>query len=313
MFRILLLTSALSLVACSQTPAPLSTYGASSGAGSSGIHTVSNGDTLYSISKRYRVDLPEITYANKLTAPYRLNVGQRIILPPPEKYEVRSGDSLSSVARLFNVSESRLAELNNILPPYRILTGEVLNIPRLRGLEGEIASVMVTPLAKEAVPAHRTDRSPIKKEVLSPVKREPSSQIQPAVLKQPLPESKPGRFLKPVNGKIISSFGPKAGGLHNDGINIAAKRGESVKAAAEGEVVYAGNGLKGYGNLILIKHGGRYLTAYGHLGQISVKKGQYVKAGESIGTIGTSGQVKDPQLHFEIRKGTEAVNPNKFI
>ena len=71
--------------------------------------------------------------------------------------------------------------------------------------------------------------------------------------------------------------------------------------------------MKGYGNLILIKHGGRYLTTYGHLGQISVKKGQYVKAGETIGTVGTSGQVKEPQLHFEIRKGTEAINPAPLI
>ncbi len=324
MARFLIVLLLLLCAGCSQSPAPLSTYGASAGAGSSGVHTVSEGDTLYGISKRYKVDVPELALANNLVAPYHLNVGQRLRLPPPEKYEVRPDDSLSEVARLFNVSQSRLAELNNLSKPYRILAGEKLSIPRLRGIEGEIASVMVTPLAMEAAPAHRSIRSAELKDEHSQssasntvnILKLPDSYSEKEEVKTPaftLSKNKPSRFLRPVAGSIISDFGPKKNGLQNDGINIAAPKGATVISAADGEVVYAGNGLKGYGNLILIKHGGRYLTAYGHLGQIHTKKGSFVKAGEKIGIVGTSGQVSSPQLHFEIRKGTDSLDPKKFI
>jgi murein DD-endopeptidase MepM/ murein hydrolase activator NlpD len=300
------------LVACSQTPAPLSVYGVKPGAGSAGMHTVSSGDTLSSISKRYKVEMPEIISVNKLSSPFRLNVGQRLQLPPPTDYEVRPDDSLSEVARLFNVSQSRLVELNNLKPPYRILAGQVLRIPGLRGIEGEIMA------ASLAAPVMPVARSTIESEnTLSP--QMISIQSAPEIIRSPAQNTvitrklAPGEFIKPVSGSIISNFGAKKNGLHNDGINIAASQGTAVIAAADGEVVYAGNELKGYGNLVLIKHAGRYMTAYGHLGQIQVKKGDRLRAGQTLGTVGSSGQVKSPQLHFEIRKGTEAVDPQKYI
>ena len=101
--------------------------------------------------------------------------------------------------------------------------------------------------------------------------------------------------------------------MHNDGINIAAPRGAPVFAAENGVVAYTGNGIKGFGNLLLVKHSGGWTTAYAHVDRVLVKRGDRVKRGETIGTIGTSGKVSKPQLHFEIRKGSQAVDPMREL
>jgi len=119
--------------------------------------------------------------------------------------------------------------------------------------------------------------------------------------------------MRPVDGKIISNFGPKQGGLHNDGINIRAPKGTPVRAAQNGVVVYSGNDLEGYGNLILVRHQNNMMSAYAHLDKTLIKRGDTVKQGQSIGTVGSTGQVNTPQLHFEIRKGTKALNPVKYL
>ena len=130
----------------------------------------------------------------------------------------------------------------------------------------------------------------------------------------PSPEARSsGRFLWPANGRIISNFGPRLGGLHNDGINIAAPLGAPIFAAENGVVAYVGNGLKGFGNLILLKHADGWTTAYAHTDKILVKRGTHVKRGEKIGTIGTTGGVSKPQLHFEVRKGARAIDPKKEL
>lgn len=120
-------------------------------------------------------------------------------------------------------------------------------------------------------------------------------------------------FSWPVRGRILSTFGPKADGLHNDGINISARAGAPVIAAENGIVVYAGNELRGFGNLLLVRHAGGWITAYAHLDRTLVDKGQRVSRGQAIGTVGSSGGVSQPQLHFEIRQGTQAVDPAKFL
>ncbi len=110
-----------------------------------------------------------------------------------------------------------------------------------------------------------------------------------------------GRFLWPATGQVISGFGPKADGQRNDGVNIAAASGDPVRAAAAGEVVYAGNQVPSFGNLVLIKHPGGWVTAYAHLADISVKNRDQVSQGQQIGVVGQTGAVDRPQLHFEIR------------
>ena len=122
-----------------------------------------------------------------------------------------------------------------------------------------------------------------------------------------------GKFMRPVDGKEISGFGPKSDGLHNDGVNIKAARGTPVRAADNGVVAYTGSEMQGYGNLVLIRHADRWMTAYAHMDKTLVKKGDVVRAGQSIGTVGSTGGVDAPQLHFEVRQGTEAMDPDRYL
>jgi murein DD-endopeptidase MepM/ murein hydrolase activator NlpD len=116
-----------------------------------------------------------------------------------------------------------------------------------------------------------------------------------------------------VQGEIITEFGSSQRGVHNDGVNIAASEGASVGAAAKGRVAFVGTNIKSFGKLVLVKHDGGIITAYAHLGDISVTDGDIVTAGQSIGTIGQSGRVDSPQLHFEIRKSRQPVDPRSLI
>lgn len=140
----------------------------------------------------------------------------------------------------------------------------------------------------------------------------PPAVAKPQAEDEPPPRS--GRtFAWPVRGRILSTFGPKPDGLHNDGINIAARNGAPVIAAENGVVVYSGSELRGFGNLLLVRHADGWITAYAHLDRVLVQKGQKVTRGQAIATVGSSGAVDQPQLHFEIRRGTQAVDPAKFL
>ena len=121
------------------------------------------------------------------------------------------------------------------------------------------------------------------------------------------------KFDWPVKGTIVSKFGAVGKGVNNDGINIRAAKGTTVKAADEGVVAYSGNGLKGYGNLVLIKHDDGWITAYAHNDKLFVKKGQKVRKGEKIATVGNTGGVNSSQLHFETRAGKTALNPLNYL
>ena len=122
-----------------------------------------------------------------------------------------------------------------------------------------------------------------------------------------------GKFLWPVPGKVVGKFGPQGSGRHNDGINILAPRGTPVRAAENGVVVYAGQQLKGFGRLLLVKHADSWMTAYAHNDTLLVQRGQTVQRGQPIARVGSSGNVASPQLHFEIRKGKRAVDPARVL
>ena len=126
-------------------------------------------------------------------------------------------------------------------------------------------------------------------------------------------ERSSSKFSWPVRGKILSAYGAKSNGLFNDGINISAKQGATVKAAENGVVAYAGNEVKGMGNLVIIQHSGGWMTVYAHMDAMNVRRGARVNVGQKIGTIGQTGKVDSPQLHFEIRKGTKAYNPTVYL
>jgi murein DD-endopeptidase MepM/ murein hydrolase activator NlpD len=117
----------------------------------------------------------------------------------------------------------------------------------------------------------------------------------------------------PVRGKVIQGFGPKTTGGQNDGINVAVPEGTPIKAAEDGVVAYAGNELKGYGNLVLVRHSNGFVTAYAHASELSVKKGETIKRGQVIGKAGSTGNVTSPQLHFEVRKGATPVDPAQYL
>ncbi|WP_343868144.1 M23 family metallopeptidase, partial [Caenispirillum bisanense] len=150
----------------------------------------------------------------------------------------------------------------------------------------------------------------------SPV-QPPGQQVGTAPAK-PAPVGEPparagGRFAWPVKGPVLAGYGPAGPGLHNDGINIAVPTGTPVKASENGVVVYAGNELKGFGNLLLLKHDGGWMTAYAHNSELLVPRGATVKKGDVIAKSGATGNVDRPQVHFELRKGTKAVDPTKYL
>ncbi len=286
---------ALLILSCSQDPAPITLHGVSEGAGSAGVHTVMPGDTLYSVSERYNIPLRDIAMVNRVPAPFALTVGQRLRLPPPQDYRVRRFDSLYTISRLFNVSTSEIARLNHLAPPYRLHENQVIKLPSVSRLSQARRPPPVSPGFPESASA-------------APV---------PGVVRTPISIATPPRassvFLRPVNGPVISDFGPTNDGLHNDGINFRAPENAPVLASENGVVAYVGNALKGAGNLVLLRHDGGWMTAYGHLNEFRVERGQTVQRGQVIGLVGATGFVDSPQLHYELRKGTQAVDPQEYL
>lgn len=330
---LLLMAVALSLSGCGRKggPAPVFKYGQRDGAGSTGIHTVLKGETVGELAQRYNLVLRDILVVNKLEAPYKLQAGQRLRLPAPRTYKVRSRDTVTTVARMFSTSASQLVRLNGLQSPYVLKRGQVLKIPVVEGPEDRkiasaAASIDIRPVAPtdgDAISRPPVSSGRIEREELAPPEvtgtavPAPAPQVAQASLAAKVPETTPPRssskFMKPVEGQTLSGYGPKDGGLHNDGINIKAPLGAPVRAAENGVIVYAGNNLKGFGNLVLIRHADRWMTAYAHLDRISVERGATVKRGQAIGTVGKTGTVDQPQLHFEVRRGTDALNPEKYM
>lgn len=252
---------------------------------------------------------------------------------------VTSGETLTSIARLYGVPRSTLAETNRMDVNGSVRIGQRLNIPN----SGTLTARATRPAAPAAVPPVHTAAAkpaPAAAPVVAsapakpkPVETRPVAQAapSPAVEKKPevIAAVKPAepaedavkdddrqagmQFRWPVRGRIISGFGPKPGGQQNEGINVSVPEGTSVKAAEDGVVAYAGNELKGYGNLVLIKHADGWVTAYAHNSEIDVKKGETVKRGQTIAKAGQTGSVTSPQVHFEIRKGSQAVDPTQHL
>jgi murein DD-endopeptidase MepM/ murein hydrolase activator NlpD len=318
------------VTACSQpaTNARSYQYGGILSAGSSlGLHSMRNGETLWTVAKAYNVDLRDMLDLNRLSAPYSVHVGQRIQIPAPANYTVKGSDTLYKVSRMFDTTTTDLARLNNIKAPYRLVTGQNLRLPPRNAQPSIVAKAYAPSQQPFATPIPATTH--IEREVLKPEQQASRQEVLVSSSKPtPLPPGNPEiesariepqpmagkvNFIKPVAGQVISGYGPKEDGLHNDGINIKAAKGDAVRAAEQGIVVYQGNQIGGYGNMVLIRHSNGYLTAYAHMAKILVHKGDKVKRGQSIGTVGSSGSVKSPQLHFEIRRGRDAIDPKTLI
>lgn len=169
------------------------------------------------------------------------------------------------------------------------------------------------PARKLVQPEDQLEKQLEKKRAAQPVRTAALATAAPAASPVKTPVKKYMRFLWPAKGPILSEFGPKSNGLHNDGINIAMPPNGPVMAAGDGIVSYAGNALRGYGNLLLIRHEGGWVTAYAHNSELLVEKGATVARGQVIARAGRSGGVPQDQLHFEIRQGARAVNPKPLL
>jgi murein DD-endopeptidase MepM/ murein hydrolase activator NlpD len=228
---------------------------------------------------------------------------------------VNRGDTLHNIAHRYHVTVAELARANNLDSAAKLKLGARLNVP---------AKVATT-----AVPAAPVAASQPVAAAPGGAPRFAAAAPQSARLAQAIPAAEEGApesavkaseatgalptFRWPVRGRVIASYGAKTNGKANDGINLAVPEGTPVKAADDGVVAYAGNELKGYGNLVLVRHSNGYVTAYAHASELLVKRGDTIKRGQVIAKSGQSGEVASPQLHFEIRKGSTPVDPLQFL
>jgi murein DD-endopeptidase MepM/ murein hydrolase activator NlpD len=249
---------------------------------------VAAGDTIFGISRKLQIPLRDLITQNNLTPPYNLNVGDRLSIPTTKYHEVKTGETLYGISRTYNMQISNLVELNNLHEPYAVKVGDKIKISSANNKSESSSNYSLKSQAKSL-----------------------EKEAQPSFVGKVL--DKLNHFSWPVRGTIVSGFGPKSGGLYNDGINIKAKEGTEVKASEDGVVAYVGNELKGYGNLIIIKHSGGWITAYAHLAKTNVARGAKVKKGQKIGLVGSTGNVTSSQLYFGLRKGRDAVNPKNYL
>jgi len=281
---------------------------------------VGKGDTVYALSRRHRVPVRAIIDQNSLQPPFILQVGQRIVLPRGKQYRVQRGDTLVKIALENNVDSYDIASLNGLQPPYLIQVGQILTIPS--SAPDRTRTVAVSPNVDSPSPAQkevlRQSPTVVKAPVWSVPPKMTSVQpdppkVSPPARVPPPPAPSGGGFIWPVKGRVISAFGAKSKGLRNDGVNIQAGRGTPVLAAENGVVAYAGNELRGFGNLLLVRHAGGWVTAYAHNDRLLVRRGQKLRRGQKIATVGSTGNVTSPQLHFEIRKGKIAQDPTRQL
>ncbi len=277
--------------------------------GNSGVVTVRRGDTLYSISRSYNVALKDMIATNHLQPPYTLYVGQKLTLPLKKYHTVQRGENLYGIAKMYNVDITELSRVNGLQTPYYLSVGQKLILPTsassgssYAGSTKTTASYSSSSSSASAAKAtsYKTTENTAKTTAAA------SSYTPPA-------KTRKTKFDWPVKGTVISGYGNLGNGRKNEGLNIKAALGTNVKAADSGTVAYAGSGLKGFGNLILIKHTDGWITAYAHNEKLFVKKGQNVTRGEKIATVGSTGSVNTPQLHFEVRVGKKAVNPRSYL
>lgn len=310
---------------------------------------VGTSDTLDGLAKRYHVSAAAILQANGYRGPRVLSPGQQLIIPkqtavaaatpalapaaskpvaavagPSSVHIVNRGDTLISIARRNNVPVGELARANNLDQTAKLSLGMKLTVPGSRSAAAVAAPIAQSvaapaqPVAAVAAPVTRMaaaggppQSARLASATTNVVEEKPvveAASVKPSEATGALPT-----FRWPVRGKVITSYGAKTNGKSNDGINLAVPEGTPVKAAEDGVVAYSGNELKGYGNLVLVRHSNGYVTAYAHASELMVKRGDTIKRGQIIAKSGQSGEVGSPQLHFEIRKGSSPVDPLQFL
>ena len=308
---------------------------------------VGTSDTLDGLAKRYNVSAAAILQANGYKGPRVLSPGQQLIIPkqaavavaapalappvskpvaaaagPSSVHIVNRGDTLMSIARRNNVPVGELAKANNLDQSARLSLGMKLTVPGSKfaavapAAQPVVAAATVQQVAPPAATKMAAAGGPPQAARLAQATTNVAEEkpvVEAASVKSSEATGALPTFRWPVRGKVITSYGAKTNGKSNDGINLAVPEGTPVKAAEDGVVAYSGNELKGYGNLVLVRHSNGYVTAYAHASELMVKRGETIKRGQIIAKSGQSGEVGSPQLHFEIRKGSSPVDPLQFL
>ncbi len=312
-------------------------------------YTVKSGDNLSTIASNYGMSTSELADLNNIESPYNIKIGQKLKIEYNKKtggglstYVVKSGDNLSTIASNYGMSTTELAKLNGIKSPYNIRIGQTIKIKENNATGNNHLTTYVVKSGDNLTKIAKNNDMTLQElvelnEIKSPYIIKPGQKLkvssnEPIVVvqqstktnnntkktevvqrKQIKTQKKTLSFTWPVKGNIVSSFGNKANGLYNDGVNIGASKGTKFKATEDGVVAYVGNELRGYGTIILIKHDDNWISAYAHCDSVNVSRGDMVDKGQVIGTVGDSGNVSSPQLYFSLRKGREAVDPVKYL
>jgi murein DD-endopeptidase MepM/ murein hydrolase activator NlpD len=308
---------------------------------------VGTSDTLETLSRRYNVSSAAILQANGYKGPRALQPGQQLIIPhqmataaapasiapktavaapavtaPPSVHVVNRGDTLMSIAHRNHVPVAELAKVNGLDANAKLKLGQKINIPGAKSAAAAAAAPpQVAGAQPGAVAAPATKMAAVTPEPAKEKARLAQATTTPeaaaAVTETPVKTAEATgtlpTFRWPVRGRVVTGYGAKTNGKSNDGINVAVPEGTPVKAAEDGVVAYSGNELKGYGNLVLVRHSNGYVTAYAHASELLVKRGETIKRGQIIAKSGQSGEVGSPQLHFEIRRGSSPVDPLQFL
>jgi len=281
------------------------------------VVTVKRGDQLFILANKYSVSSREIIRLNNLKPPYRLREGQKLTLPKSRLHKVKKGESLYGIARKYNTSITRLVQINSLEEPYIIKSGEKLLIPFSINEFASKKKSYVKTKSKPSKGKKANSKNNYKKnkahKTSSTAKKNKAKKKNSNNVAKNNKQRSPKYFYWPIKGKIISDYGKKTKGISNDGINIVAKEGTPIRSSAKGTVAYIGRKLKSFGNLVIIRHSGGWLTSYAHQKEVYVTKGTTVKSGQIIGRVGNTGKVKTPQLYFSIRKGKKSINPHKML
>ncbi len=254
-------------------------------------------------------------------------------------YTVRPGDSLYAIARQNKIKLTDLQRYNGISDVRRVKPGATLKVPgsSLAASSEPVASVLApaaTTVATAPVTAphgitvtppetqnssqptilnSQRPSDPAAEQKVAELKTDTATDATAAPVSIDAGDKNTGKLRWPARGKMIANYGPRPDGTHNDGINLAVPMGTDVHAAEGGTVAYAGSELKGYGNLILLRHDNGWVTAYAHADELLVKRGDKVKRGQVIAKAGKTGQVDQPQVHFEVRQSQKPVDPSPLL
>ncbi|WP_443024706.1 peptidoglycan DD-metalloendopeptidase family protein [Sphingomonas sp. MA1305] len=276
-------------------------------------YTVAPGDSLRRIAERTGAGAAAIARANGLVPPFPVRSGEQLVIPGGRYHLVRQGETGIAIARAYGVEWSRIVAANALQEPYILAAGQRILIPgdpgrapstaeRAAAFKLDIDDILT---GGEPAPAPRQAAA---KPVATPRRVLPPS----AVVAAPAQLAR-GGFLWPVDGAVVTRFGPGRSGERNDGIKIAVPIGTPVRAAADGVVAYAGDGIAALGGLIIVKHGDGWTSVYGHASKLLVQRGQSVKRGQTIALSGDTGYAERPELHFELRKGRTPVDPQSQL